>query len=160
VAAEDWQDDPRAFAITNLRFNSRTGHILGADMLFNGGKDPFTRCDEDACAGGQGTDLPNVVTHEAGHFLGLAHSDDPESTMWHDAKADDTDKRSLEEDDRAGICAVYGPGVEPGPPPSSQDPVAGILCSAGRPPLRSEGRREAIWLGLGLFGLGWLGRRR
>ncbi|HEX6241760.1 MAG TPA: matrixin family metalloprotease [Polyangiales bacterium] len=160
LAREEWEDDPRAFAITKLRYNARTGHILGADMVFNGGKDPFIACDEDACEGGEGTDLPNVVTHEAGHFVGLAHSDDSDSTMWHDAKASETDKRSLEPDDREGICAIYGPGVEPAPPPSRRDPVTGIICAAGLPRGPAPAGRGLLWLWLGLGGLTWARRCR
>jgi hypothetical protein len=44
------------------------------------------------------------VTHEAGHYLGLAHSNDPTSVMsqfYSSAHAE------LADDDRAGICAAY-----------------------------------------------------
>jgi MYXO-CTERM domain-containing protein len=160
IAAGAWADDEHAFAITNLRFNTRTGHILGADMLFNGGKDPFLVCPEEGCDEGEpGTDLPNVVTHEAGHFLGLAHSDEPNSTMWYDANASDTDKRSLEADDEAGICAIYGPDAVAGPPPSEEEGAPGSSCRIASAP---GGPGGSPGLGWGLFGLaGWgLTRRR
>lgn len=159
VPAEEWVEanlDKRAFAITNLRFNARTGHILGADMLFNGAKDPFIVCPDDGCDEDViGTDLPNVVTHEAGHFLGLAHSDDPDSTMWYDATGTETDKRSLEADDRAGVCAIYGPDAVLGPPPSGSKQEQGLLCRAGA--AAAPGRAGWAILGLGLV---LAGRRR
>ncbi|MEY4513791.1 MAG: hypothetical protein RLZZ450_5913 [Pseudomonadota bacterium] len=112
--AKAWsqQDLPaRAFAITAVWFNSKNGDILGADMMFNGGMDPFGECSPDGCKTGEpNTDLRNVATHEAGHFLGLSHSDVPNSTMWCDADPQETSKRSLSPDDILGLCDAYPPG--------------------------------------------------
>jgi hypothetical protein len=130
----DWDDDPRAFAITKIWYNKKNGHILGADMQFNGTMDPFGEClDKDGCAGSALTDLRNVVTHEAGHFLGLAHSDEPDSTMWCDAAPGDVDKRDLDVDDVAGLCAIYGPNAQPDPDAPSPDESnrRTSSCSAG-----------------------------
>jgi MYXO-CTERM domain-containing protein len=131
IDAADWTDEPRAFAITKIWYNARNGHILGADMLINGHMDPFGICPEpQGCTDDSVTDLRNVVTHEAGHFLGLAHSDDEQSTMWCDAAPGDIDKRTLGLDDIAGVCAIYGPDADPGPPePSKKTSTSGILCS-------------------------------
>jgi hypothetical protein len=49
----------------------------------------------------------SVATHEAGHFLGLAHSDDFGAVMA--ATYADLAPRPLTEDDIAGICAIYPP---------------------------------------------------
>ncbi len=132
VPSEDWDEEPRAFAITKIWYNARNGHILGADMLINGRMDPFGVCpDMRGCPDDSVTDLRNVVTHEAGHFLGLAHSDDDSSTMWCDAAPGDIDKRSLASDDVAGICAIYGPNAYPGPAPAGKKGgTGGILCAA------------------------------
>jgi MYXO-CTERM domain-containing protein len=106
------QDLPsRAFAITAVWFNTKNGDILGADMMFNGGMDSFGECSPDGCTGSDpATDLRNVATHEAGHFLGLSHSDVEFSTMWCDADPEETLKRSLAPDDIAGLCEIYPPG--------------------------------------------------
>jgi hypothetical protein len=53
------------------------------------------------------TDLESALTHEAGHALGLAHSDDPNATMFSTTLPGETSLRTLEADDEAGICAVY-----------------------------------------------------
>jgi MYXO-CTERM domain-containing protein len=158
IDAADWQDEPRAFAITKIWYNARNGHILGADMLINGHMDPFGVCPEPrGCTDDSVTDLRNVVTHEAGHFFGLAHSDDEQSTMWCDAAPGDIDKRTLAGDDIAGICAIYGPDADPGPPVVRQKTSSGgILCSV---PVAGQGAGPA-GLGLGLLAVLFGFRRR
>jgi len=100
-----------AYALTAVWFVETTGEILGADIQFNGGMGRLTECEVDICAPGQ-NDLLNVVTHETGHFFGLSHSNVPGTTMWCDANAGETMKRSVEEDDVEGICSIYGPDAE------------------------------------------------
>ncbi|HEY6882003.1 MAG TPA: matrixin family metalloprotease [Polyangiales bacterium] len=112
--SEQWaaQDlGSKAFAITAVWFNAKNGDILGADMMFNGGMDPFGECSDSGClASDPHTDLRNVATHEFGHFLGLSHSAVEGSTMWCDADQGEISKRSLSPDDVKGLCAVYPPG--------------------------------------------------
>jgi Matrixin len=124
--SEGWETermhDPLAFAITLVWNDRRTGDILDADMEINEARGPYGICPdapEDSCpTRGNGTaltvDLPNVITHELGHYLGLAHTPDARlATMW--AAADDTEthKRTLETDDQEGLCAVYPAGSLP-----------------------------------------------
>ncbi len=126
------QDLPsQAFAITAVWFNSRNGDILGADMMFNGRMDEFGECSDSGCTASEAhTDLRNVATHEFGHFLGLSHSAVEGSTMWCDADAGETSKRSLAPDDIAGLCAIYPPGKAF---PSSQRLSKGGSCALAQP---------------------------
>jgi Matrixin len=112
VFVEDWAGDddlpPDAFAVT-LTWNLKaTGEIVDVDMLLNPTLGLLANCG-DACPRVPVTiDLQNVITHEAGHFLGLSHSDVRGSTMSASAREGELEKRSLELDDIAGVCAIYG----------------------------------------------------
>ncbi|MAC27333.1 MAG: hypothetical protein CMN31_14100 [Sandaracinus sp.] len=110
VFVDDWSDRGHAsgaFALTTTWFSTRTGEIFDADMELNQQFWTFRACPEEGCADGS-IDLENTVTHELGHFFGLAHTpDDPEATMWACADEGETMKRSLEADDVAGFCAIY-----------------------------------------------------
>ncbi len=58
-------------------------------------------------------DLQNVVTHEAGHFFGMAHANDqPDDTMFPTSAQGETKKRTLSDDDAAGIRALYPDAFE------------------------------------------------
>jgi hypothetical protein len=118
----DWEErgyDEDAFAVTSVFANSKTGEILGADMELNETQGNLGNC----CSGGvclsnscpnRGVvDIQNVVTHEAGHFFGLGHSNVRDATMYSQASVGETAKRKLKEDDINGICAIYPPGSLP-----------------------------------------------
>ncbi len=96
-----------ALAITTTRFDTKTGALWDADMEINATQvlsigDPIPT---------GSADLLSIITHEAGHFLGLSHSRDPEATMrtYYNPGHDGEDLRSLEPDDVAGICEIYPP---------------------------------------------------
>jgi MYXO-CTERM domain-containing protein len=150
VPCDDW----KIVALTQVLHDPASGRILAADIQLNGwdgsGRGtamttsqhgwyftciPATTqpsgCTTYGQAGCAGVDLQNTVTHEAGHFVGLAHpcradavSGDPslplcsapvpagqvpynQRTMSPTTQAGDTGKRDLSADDIAGVCAVY-----------------------------------------------------
>lgn len=96
-------DHDGRLALTTVSYNVETGEIYDADMELNSAHAQFTTVDP------VNIDLLAVVTHEAGHFLGLAHSVDGNATMYRAYDPGTTDQRDLEEDDRAAICAVHPP---------------------------------------------------
>jgi hypothetical protein len=78
-------------------------------------------------------DLLSIVTHETGHFQGMAHSANPEATMWPSYTPGTISLRQLSPDDEAGICAIY-----PATPTNSDcepTPRHGFspLCAAEQP---------------------------
>lgn len=102
-----------AFAVTITWHAPSTGELYDADMLINELQGPFGVCPDAGCTDDSFVDLENVITHEAGHFLGLSHSADSDSTMFWSAGRGEISKRSLGADDIAGICAIYPPGSLP-----------------------------------------------
>lgn len=177
---DDWAErnyDPMAYALTIVWHNTRTGEIYDADMAINENRGTYAICPEpEGCVDGR-IDLQNVVTHEAGHFLGLAHSVGPESfgaTMVAVAPPGEVSKRTLEQDDINGLCDIYPPGNLPdacdftprGGLDLSGDVTDDGSCSvaATRMVRRSErgtGLPFALFIvGLGAVGTLWLRRRR
>ena len=104
---ETWKYGKTVLGLTTVVYNPETGEIYNADMEINtldmeplAGRDPVA---PDAY------DFASVVTHEAGHFLGIAHSDVPGSTMYARYDQGQTSMRHLSPDDVSAICTVYRP---------------------------------------------------
>jgi hypothetical protein len=120
-----------AIALTTTRFDTKTGALWDGDIELNTVTqklsigDPIT-----------GDDLLSVLTHEAGHFLGLSHTLDSSATMRaiYDPVRDGKSFRSLEPDDVAGMCAVYP--VDRVPDTDSCENRHGFSgqCGADQPP--------------------------
>jgi MYXO-CTERM domain-containing protein len=137
---EGWEGMFNQLAITVVTFGKESGRIYDADVMINSTDHTFT-------VGGTGYDLQSVFTHEAGHFLGIAHSPVPEAMMFATySSPGGTGLGALAEDDRAAICAIFPPGdIADGcdatpwqgfsplcgadqPAPVSDEPLAGDRC--------------------------------
>lgn len=94
-----------ALGITFLNFDPKTGELWDADIEVNAVDEPLS-----VAPSSTDVDLDSLLTHEAGHLLGLGHSRDLVSTMIAGYTAGSTSLRSLAPDDVSGICALYPPG--------------------------------------------------
>ena len=125
----NWPGTADTLGLT-FTFFLRSGEqpITDADMILNGIHWTWTT---DANEVGQGpapgnVDIETVVLHEAGHFFGLAHSQDPDSVMF--ATNNKPTQRSLDTDDVQGICALYSNGQ---PVPGGSGGAVGSPCTSG-----------------------------
>ncbi|MCA9578786.1 MAG: matrixin family metalloprotease [Polyangiales bacterium] len=145
----DWEErdyDPDAFAISTVWHNTDTGSILDVDILVNEQLGPYALCPATGCPPAlprdQVVDFQNVITHEVGHFFGIAHSDVPNATMYVSAARGETLKRTLADDDIEAMCTIYAPGTlnactdhtpRGGLDLNCEDDARGSSCSVGRP---------------------------
>lgn len=124
---DDFPYSDQAFAVTIVWHNTDTGEMYDADMMINdqqfmpgrtaGG--PYADCPQSGCLGSD-ADLRGIITHEAGHFIGIGHcnpidKDDPDdpcvmATMFAQADRNAVDKRTLAPDDINAVCDIYPPG--------------------------------------------------
>lgn len=99
-----YSDPNNTLGLTTVTFEPSTGEIYDADMELNATQGNLSTTD---AVEPNGFDLASVVTHEAGHFFGLAHAQSPTSTMYASYKPGTTQLRTLSADDVEGICAIY-----------------------------------------------------
>lgn len=161
----DWVYQPDILALTTLTFCSAQGglckfqgQILDADIEFNGREEPFSASEGSVM---DHHDFVNTLTHELGHFIGLDHSLDPESTMYFSAPMEEISKRSLNADDEAGFCAIYAAcsgdeectacrdseGAQPPELPAEEE-LAGCNCGVAESILGHTGGQALFWLAL------------
>lgn len=98
---EDWPYDSSLAALTFRFYDKDTGALLDTDIAFNA-------ADHTWSIGGTDLDVQNSATHEVGHACGLGHSSVVEATMYGRTHPGETIKRTLHEDDVAGLAALYG----------------------------------------------------
>src|SRR5688572_30534661 len=132
-------DSNNTLALTTVTFNPETGEIYDADMEVNTHDQRVTLVDP---VPQDGYDFASIMTHETGHFLGLAHSGDNRATMFANYTPGATAMRNLTSDDVAGICSVYRPDgtravlsgkVTPGPQ-CDPTPRRGFTGECAEPP--------------------------
>jgi len=139
----DWEGEPNQLAVTVVTYSSDNGEVLDADILVNANA-AYGLLDESGTPDNTRYDIGAIMTHEAGHCLGLDESDThPEATMWPNVVPGDTHQRTLSEDDEAGAIMNY----------AGELPEAALGCGQasvlGRPAQRGH-----VWLfALALLGL-------
>jgi hypothetical protein len=118
-----YDDAANSIGYTTLTVSTSTGEIFGADIEINSADYHIVADAADTSDAGKTYDLGSILTHEAGHFLGLAHSADESAVMFAYYKPGST---SLTADDVAGICSIYSPS---GMRNTSAGPVAQETCN-------------------------------
>ena len=127
-------------ALTTIDFAPSSGAILYADIEVNTTAWTFATRDV-----GAGIDLQTVVTHEVGHFIGLAHGREPNTIMaghlcdsGDRCARDRVSSRRLATDDIAAVCALYPPDAEgSAPAPPSAAPASCAVHAVGASPSAS-----------------------
>jgi hypothetical protein len=107
--AWDHAADPvNTLALTTVTYGVITGTIYDADTEINTFAHMVTTEEPPPASGYPANtyDLQAILTHEAGHFLGLAHSVDTSAIMYAFYRPGSID---LTPDDVAGICTIYPP---------------------------------------------------
>jgi Matrixin len=100
---DDWpySNSSSTLGLTTVTYDTKTGEILGADMEINASHNLVVA---DPIPPGS-YDLSSVVTHEVGHFFGLAHSNEAGAIMLAHYRAG----AQVANDDVQGLCAIYPP---------------------------------------------------
>jgi hypothetical protein len=127
-----YRGEDNTLAKTTVTFDPSTGEILDADIEVNTAINDVTVVDpvggEEAFDPNVKYDLRSLMTHEIGHFLGIAHSPYPDATMFASYSEGTTDLRSISDDDREALCAAYPPARGAFCAP---DPRGGLLKDCG-----------------------------
>jgi hypothetical protein len=166
-----WDRAGNALGYTSSTHNRRNGEIFDADVELNLNK---VRLDSEDRPQEYPIVLGRIIVHEAGHFLGLAHSEDLDAVMYASYDTSDLVNREINQDDIDGICALYPPqdDLECGTPGYVEAALDEEACEqAGL----ADGSEETggcsvtprhssppnwLWLGVPLLGVVILARRR
>jgi hypothetical protein len=142
---------PDAVALTTTHFDESNGFILDSDIEIDATLPLST---SDVVPDGS-YDLQSILTHEAGHFLGLAHSYQPGAAMQPSYRPGSADERTLGDDDIAGICAIYPPDrnalpCDPTPRGGFQSVCPAVEASGGCTvsPSKTRGPSRSAFLAL------------
>lgn len=159
-------------AKTSVTYNDQTGEIYDADIEVNAANNTVTITDNVPKIE---YDLQAILTHEVGHFIGIAHSPDPSAVMYASYGPGSISQRVLTPDDIGAVCEIYPPksGVvcnstpRGGFGPTCADPAKSSACAVaplGSTPLSrgtssSGGAASFAMLGIGVLAMVRLARR-
>lgn len=93
-------------AKTSVTYNDETGEIYDADIEVNAANNTVTISDDPRKVQ---YDLQAILTHEVGHFIGVAHSSDSSAVMFASYSPGSVAQRQLTPDDVKAVCAIYPP---------------------------------------------------
>jgi hypothetical protein len=115
-------------ALTTVDFDKNRGTILYADIEINTSDMVYATGES-----GNGIDLQTAVTHEVGHYIGLAHSIEPDTIMaaglcdsGDRCSRDRVSARRLVADDISALCTIYPPNP---PTQDAPEPAPSPTCS-------------------------------
>jgi hypothetical protein len=113
LGGAQWHNDNLTLGVTHVIYMPGSGQITDADIEFNN--------NVTWKAGGSGfaTDIESIVTHEAGHFLGLDHTATTSAVMFASYNTGEL-KSTLQSADVNDVCTVY--------PTTSANGTQGDFC--------------------------------
>jgi hypothetical protein len=100
-----YADTSNELALTTVSYDLGTGELYDADMEINA---TMKNISIGSPVPEGSYDFASIVTHETGHFLGMAHAKTTAATMYAHLSLGET-RRALSDDDVAGVCAIYPP---------------------------------------------------
>lgn len=137
----EWEGEPDQLAITVVTYSKSTGRVLDADILVNANAQ-IELLDETVPSEMPQYDLGAILTHEAGHSLGLDESETHrEATMWPRVSPGETHQRTLSHDDEEGAIANYAGHI----------PEVAAGCGQASVLGRPSQRGPALLLGLAML---------
>ena len=149
-----YDEGDESLALTNQTFGTTNGYIDYSDIEVNTTTRTFALEDDE-----KGIDLQAAVTHEVGHYIGLAHSPIATSIMvasycqsGERCGTSIDQARALDDDDIAAVCALYPPsgiaGVAYEDPDAHGCAVSAAPAPAGSSTLAALGVLAAMGLAL------------
>ncbi len=139
-----------ALAVTVSTYRQDDGILLDADILVKESRDVRLLDAMPAQRDRRRFDLASLLAHESGHVLGLGESmDDATATMWPRLGLGETEARTIEADDEAGVRAIYAEPLPEEEPRGMTGGGPGALLGAGCGVARRPAQASALPFGRG-----------